>query len=1390
MPSSQEKATARAEAEPIEVSYAVFSVDPANSNIEELLQKIAAIINVQLTFEREHLPFVPFNGFDRARREDKVLLYGRSGCGKSRGMYEIFREKVGHCKTIYIINPRNPVANESGRTNLVLLAEKFGQEDLVLWDNFPDDLVKRDLGTAIKALQMISTRNTRNLVVTLKPRYLEMYSKLYHNIYESVPELSPHEVTFNVDNFGQILVQYGATVKQFRGLYDLEIAKNTHLISKILWQKDPIPITILAFYKELLSRQRAELSSSSSSSSSSQPNIVAEAKKLLPATDYYENQFRILSDSEERRSDKDFLYTLKLCHELGINTTDHVVKYMQEKIFGSSPPREPVRNLSIWIYLSGRYYSMHDAVREAIRFEDVTRKEIVSYLAENFLTDEFKRKIGNEESLIHQLGIFFGKNIQFLPYKRTTSQSFLPEHMHEYMTKNLHFAVGLGLGCGESILSVDEELRQAILKQTETPEGIEFTRGLGNSLGHNFQLLKEEKYKDYRSKILGTTYSGLPFARYLGESLGGGAFKDFPKALQDEIIELIERNNQFADGLGVGLGHVFSSLPATFQNRILSIAEKNSELTRGLGTGFGETFALLDSASQQDVFERARKNSEFAFGLGCGFGRVFDRFNAELQKRIYDLMENDGQLSYGFGIYSTLTNYHQYNDVQLSISEDRKKQEKAKMMNMSQKNPRFALGMGIGVGFSLGYLSEEDKGQLFNLAEQNSEFARGIGNGFGLIFKQVRDLRMLLYEIANRNIEFARGLGIGVGFTMLYLDHELQREVFAKAEYDSGFAYGLGYGLGYIFSYLKEENRREIVNMANTNSEFAQGLGFGLGYIMPYLRQEFQDLAFDLSDRSREFAHGLGFGLGMIFKHLQQEDRTRFITIAQANTEFSRGFGISIGRVFQYLTEDECKEILTRAKENVKFAEGLGEGLGFILPFLQENSSGYTRLIFGLAQENAEVAKGLGAGYGRSFRYLSQDQKNQFARIEKENIKFAEGWGWGLGYSFIYLDEYRPPQKLEQLVEILKHGYSLRSLERPLQQSILAKVDRGSGTSFARGLGTGLSRIFRYLPEEFQERLFQKAKQNAQFANGLGTGLGQMFQYLSEAQREEMITKAEENEQFGRGFGFGLGYIFRYLEDQLQQQLLSWVLEKKGGFVRGLGAGFANAIFFSVMSEDLKEKVFSMTEKSSEFAIGLGLGLSDVLPYVRQALIEKILGQARRNAILAIGLGFGLGHSFEFLPNSMRETIFREAKENDALARGFGNGSGHIFHRLNPRLQESILEKAETNREFTIGLSEGLGRDFKDLDKTTQNKLLNWAYQKVELAYGLGEGLGRNFLSLSPEIRQKVLAKASEVDNEFTKGLRDGLDYSFRYLGKDLQSAVLKVAERNPSFANKAWKDS
>src|SRR5690242_669208 len=71
--------------ESIEVSYNVLMVDKCGlQNPNDILQKIATIINVQLTTEgSEILPFVPFSNFNGAKYSDRLFIYGPSGCGKS-----------------------------------------------------------------------------------------------------------------------------------------------------------------------------------------------------------------------------------------------------------------------------------------------------------------------------------------------------------------------------------------------------------------------------------------------------------------------------------------------------------------------------------------------------------------------------------------------------------------------------------------------------------------------------------------------------------------------------------------------------------------------------------------------------------------------------------------------------------------------------------------------------------------------------------------------------------------------------------------------------------------------------------------------------------------------------------------------------------------------------------------------------------------------------------------------------------------------------------------------------------------------------------------------------------------------------------------------------------
>jgi len=91
-----------------EVSYAVIKA--ADIDLNSLPQKIASAINVQLIdATNKELPFVPFDNYESAKFFDKIFLYGQSGSGKSRSIFEIIQSKVmiTGFQDIYIINPRN-----------------------------------------------------------------------------------------------------------------------------------------------------------------------------------------------------------------------------------------------------------------------------------------------------------------------------------------------------------------------------------------------------------------------------------------------------------------------------------------------------------------------------------------------------------------------------------------------------------------------------------------------------------------------------------------------------------------------------------------------------------------------------------------------------------------------------------------------------------------------------------------------------------------------------------------------------------------------------------------------------------------------------------------------------------------------------------------------------------------------------------------------------------------------------------------------------------------------------------------------------------------------------------------------------------------------------------
>jgi hypothetical protein len=339
----------------------------------------------------------------------------------------------------------------------------------------------------------------------------------------------------------------------------------------------------------------------------------------------------------ERQYDAEFLYTLKLCYESGLNKTTSYVPQLQKKIFDTIPASEPLQKLSIWIYLSGQYYAMHDISREAIKFKDYARVKIM-----NYLTNDFLQVVPKSDSQIYSFGIFFGKNIEYIP--RDDPRTFLPDNIYGFMKSKRYFEIGIGQGSGESILSLNEDLKEEICRRAEID--IEFARGLAGSLGSSFPLLDESS----QEQIFDMLNSSHPFAQFFGEILGA-ILDQLSMESQNRIFKLIEKDLAFAWGIGSGLGYVFTSLEKSFQTEILTKAERNSELTVGLGVGFGRAFASLHKSFQDELFTKCETNHEFAMGMGMGFGSNFSYLQQDLRTVVFDKTDNNSEFAHGLGIY-------------------------------------------------------------------------------------------------------------------------------------------------------------------------------------------------------------------------------------------------------------------------------------------------------------------------------------------------------------------------------------------------------------------------------------------------------------------------------------------------------------------------------------------------------------------------------------------------------------------------------------------------------------------------------------------------------------------------------------------------------------------
>jgi hypothetical protein len=452
--SAETQYNVRLEDSVLEVSYSVFTITNEEEKTQ-LLQTVATAINVQLTLDEDQIPFVVSDSFQLAKSQDKLFSYGPGGCGKSRIIFELVKAKLDErIQRLYVINPRQALDRNIRHDNLMQLVDKFTYQDIVVWDNFPDGLKKKDIDTGKLALEITSSGTAKNLFIALKPKFLEMY----RGITEDIPELYSYQVRYDISQIKEIIRQYGTRITQFKEVYASYVAKNITDITKVLWQKEPFPITIFNYYRELAAKQSSE---------EQLLDVIAEAQAMLYPNTYYEHQFEQLANSK-KVADTEFLYTVKLCYDLALDRKVSLVEYLQSQIFGSTSPKNISRNLGSWIYLSGYIISMHDVPRNAIKFSDQIQIRIMEHLIDNF-----SGIISDREDQLSSTGVFLGRNIQLLMQHDNNQEHFLPHHIYQFMKSQRQFEVAIGQGAGEAFYLLEQRLQEKFLVEQKRMESLQ-----------------------------------------------------------------------------------------------------------------------------------------------------------------------------------------------------------------------------------------------------------------------------------------------------------------------------------------------------------------------------------------------------------------------------------------------------------------------------------------------------------------------------------------------------------------------------------------------------------------------------------------------------------------------------------------------------------------------------------------------------------------------------------------------------------------------------------------------------------------------------------------------------------------------------------------------------
>ena len=615
-----------------EVSHVILEINP--SDIQVTLSKLNAEINVRIDSKtsqkgellQDQLPFVPFAGFESLKDKNKILLFGRSGSGKSRSLIELVKarlqETTCNIQKIYVINPVGNIINIS-RAPVSQIVNRITDYDLIVWDNFPDDMnLAADVEVGLRALATISSARVTNLVATLHPTLLEKYRSRIEGADGIDDYLIMQDVRYGQNEIKSIIEYYGNILTQFKALFDQYIKDSMDEISQILFDNEPTPFAVLTFL-ESLKKQYQE-------NPKGTINVIKHAKNFPIVSTYYEQQFKKISDS--RPNEADFLYALKFCSDLRLPRTLDNIARIQKILLGSKSPDEPAKKLSIWISPMWEglvsYYFLHELAKRAIDYAVEKKPKVMGNFCDKIL--EILGEYRVNDLSIRAVGRFVGQNIQFLP--RDNKQKLLPDKLSALYEVDDLFLLGLAEGCGSIVHLLTDDFQTKILELANKYPLSQFMLQFVVTASEKLTSLPHQlREKSLKSFITGD--KGFYLNHYWTVASKYYLDSDYT-SLQEKMLLRFERNKENESELLKVMRNDFSSLDKEWRERVFEIAEKENDVAEWLGFNIGGQFSSLDKEWRERVFEFARGRNNFAVCLGISIQRKFASFDKSLQQEL------------------------------------------------------------------------------------------------------------------------------------------------------------------------------------------------------------------------------------------------------------------------------------------------------------------------------------------------------------------------------------------------------------------------------------------------------------------------------------------------------------------------------------------------------------------------------------------------------------------------------------------------------------------------------------------------------------------------------------------------------------------------------------